>query len=86
MKGNIVNVIEKMNSARQGATPARQGDIDHHQYLLDKAARLAHEAATAQEPAPDEPPKAPAESDAARQARLIAKLNAARSGGPICPL
>lgn len=81
-----MNPTEKMNQARAASAPAKRTEIDEGQRLLDKAARLVHEAVTAQGPAPEEQPKAPAESDAARQARLIAKLNAARSGGAICPL
>jgi hypothetical protein len=83
MKGTtMTNPVEKINSARKGWAPARQGVIDETQYLFDKAARLAREAAeAAQNPVPEEEPAPPAETDAARQARLIAVLKAARAGG-----
>jgi hypothetical protein len=68
--------------AGAGAPPARQGDFDQIQYLLSKAERLSREAAAAQQQPPEAVKQArPAESEAARQARLIAALNAARGGG-----
>ncbi|WP_143133392.1 hypothetical protein [Pseudoduganella namucuonensis] len=76
--------IERMAIARAGAgsETKRQGDIDQVQYLHDKAARLASEAAAAQRQPPKVvKPAPPVESEAARQARLIAVLNAARGGG-----
>lgn len=77
-----MNPIERMTNARPATGPKRQGEIDQVQYLLDKAARLASEAAAAQgKPAPAKQPAPPAESEAARLARLTAVLNAARAGG-----
>ncbi|MYN10289.1 hypothetical protein [Pseudoduganella aquatica] len=77
-----MNPTERMTAARPATAAKRQGEIDQHQYLLDKAARLAREAAAAQaQPAPAKQPAQPAESDTARQARLVAALNAARAGG-----
>lgn len=76
-----MNAINRMTAARQAA-PTRQGIIDEQQFLLDKAARLASEATAAQGlPAPVKQPPVPVESDAARQARLVAALNTARAGG-----
>jgi hypothetical protein len=78
-----MNSVEKMNQARRAqaalAPAKRRHEIDEGQYLLDKAQRLAEEAAKG---APEEePPQPPAESAAARQARLIAVLNAAHARG-----
>ncbi|SFU93933.1 hypothetical protein [Pseudoduganella namucuonensis] len=78
-----MNAIQRMAIARAAdAGATRQGDIDQVQYLLDKAARLNSEAAAAQQQPPQvAKPAPPVESDAARQARLTAMLNAARAGG-----
>lgn len=79
-----MNPTERMTAARPDTAAKRQGEIDQHQYLLDKAARLAREATAAQEqPAPVAKPAPPVESDAARQARLTALLNTARAGGEV---
>jgi len=73
-----MNPTNRITAARQNAAPARQGIIDEHQFLLDKAARLA---TAAQRTPPEQPTTSrPAENDGARQARLIATLNAARNG------
>lgn len=68
--------------AGAGAGQQRQGIIDPVQQILNKAALRAGEAEAAQRQPPKVvKPAAPAESDAARQARLVAALNAARAGG-----
>jgi hypothetical protein len=74
-----MNIVEKMNQARAALAPAKRHEIDEGQRLLDKAQRLAEEAANGQPKKEQAQP--PAESDAARQARLIAALNAAHAGG-----
>lgn len=75
-----MNPTNRLTAARQAAAPSRQGVIDEQQFLLDKAARLASEAETDSQPAPEAKASAPVESDAARQTRLIAALNVARGG------
>lgn len=75
-----MNPTNRLTAARQAAAPSRQGVIDEQQFLLDKAARLASEAKTNSQPAPQATAPTPVESDAARQARLIAALNVARGG------
>lgn len=73
--------IERMAIARAGSPTTRQGDIDPVRHLVDKAERLNREAAAAQQQPPKvAKPAPPVESDAARQARLVAVLNAARGG------
>lgn len=77
-----MNAIQRMAIARAGAVDQRQGVIDPVQHLVDKAARLNSEAAAAQRQPPKVvTPAAPVESEMARQARLVAALNAARAGG-----
>lgn len=78
-----MNPTNRITAARQSAAPSRQGIIDQQQFLLDKAARLASEADAARQPSPETNAPTPVESDAARQARLIATLNVAR-GGSAC--
>jgi hypothetical protein len=73
-----MNPTNRITAARQAAAPSRQGIIDEQQFLLDKAARLASEAEAARQPPPEAKAPMPVESDAARQARLIAALNVAR--------
>lgn len=74
-----MNIIEKMNQARAAIAPERV-EIDEGQRLLDKAQRLAEEAAK------HVPAKAkaqpPAESEAARQTRLTDAMSAARNSKP----
>jgi hypothetical protein len=71
-----MNPVEQMNQARQTTTPVQRPKIDELQYLIDKAARLASEAAAVPEE-PEEP--APVETEAERQRRLIAAMTDARS-------
>ena len=75
-----MNPTNRLTAARQAVAPSRQGVIDEQQFLLDKAARLASEAGTNSYQAPQATAPTPVESDAARQARLIATLNVARGG------
>jgi hypothetical protein len=79
IKENAMNPIDRMTKARQVAEPQRKNEIDEVQYLFDKAQQLADRAnAPAEVTEPTE--SAPAESEAARRARLIGAMTQARGG------
>jgi hypothetical protein len=77
-----MNIIEKMNQARAELAPAQRIEIDEGQRLLDKAQRLAEEAAQRMPVKAKAQAQPPVESEAARQTRLTNAMSDARNSKP----